>query len=980
MSPTEHQQPSLPNTTSSGETVSPDALAQHRLFLQNVVQPALISSSPDKPAGTVKGLKLRKIDREEWQLQGTIPLLELPVWFEKQMNDYTVKEYVDRPSIRLEGVDLAADDTRDLRARHFWAKQGKDISDSVWSQLVQQDAPLFRAQYDCARACQRVPESVEMPEATAEGDEESMPTSSPEPAPSKKKKAKSKSKSGKCSVQLHVEISAGDLSVAKIWQKGGHKDADPRMLQWSRRLHLGAVILSRREGATAGQIRKSLTARLQDNTSPDPVPKHRHPKKSDIDNIMPAARQYQHYAKNAFAALDLYAKTHANQVFLYQAFHAGDTKQAASKLMCGMTNEFALSSALLHAAQRGIFMDATWRGMNHNYAPVTFLLGVDENLHATPFAVLLSQDVQATSLTQLLTSWMTCLRAHSRRILAGLKPHNRTETEIAVIEASAMALLDSQWTPAFVMIDKDNAERNASKKAFPQTESGNTGKTKKKAPAKKKMVPAEAHSSILKAFRFTQRCRSAAEFPLAQAAFESAIQRICDEYEIDDMCSLICGYFSENFWSPLWRDCVTDIGLPAGAVRDGILNTNNYAESIIKTFKSQFLGMRKNKRIDTLVIIICDVFFPYYEQWKDDRIRHAKSYVATTESGYNIWCNGQVKRSKIGNGFDVDLLNPEAKNKRYLVTWPSTPSCSCSAYGQTGKMCSHMWAARLFHDNGAFVEWTESTVARLGDKALKLDQLTSDRGIELDQDRTEINDLFHSQVQSWISNGVQLAQQPGFVGHSTQVTGQEELPTQLSQPHPSSIHKALEPANHQFTPIIQDTGGRRQSQSPIRPGPRKRTYSVLRSHVATGHTSPAPKTSPIAVQKKRGRIMSPTEQLPPVTQASLEPHRAPQMVPAMNTNKAAELDDEEALFLAGIDHLLSNFSTWTDPNYQLVLDEAEIIAEMLGQISTTLGFQTVVFAVSSLSEEPMMRKLDLNACRSHTDVLVGILEYLIVID
>ncbi|KAG9125966.1 hypothetical protein FRC07_005414, partial [Ceratobasidium sp. 392] len=88
--------------------------------------------------------------------------------------------------------------------------------------------------------------------------------------------------------------------------------------------------------------------------------------------------------KNAFAASDLYAKTHANQVFRYQAFHAGDAKQTASKLMCGMTNEFALSSALLHAAQRGIFMDATWRGMNHNYAPVTFLLGVDENTHATP--------------------------------------------------------------------------------------------------------------------------------------------------------------------------------------------------------------------------------------------------------------------------------------------------------------------------------------------------------------------------------------------------------------------------------------------------------------------------------------------------------------------------------------------------------------------------------------------------------------------
>ncbi|KAG9116809.1 hypothetical protein FRC07_007441, partial [Ceratobasidium sp. 392] len=202
-----------------------------------------------------------------------------------------------------------------------------------------------------------------------------------------------------------------------------------------------------------------------------------------------------------------------------------------------------------------------------------------------------------------------------------------------------------------------------------------------------------------------------------------------------------------------------------------------------------------------------------------------------------------------------------------------------------------------------------------------------DHGVESDQDRTEINDLFPSKVQSWISNGAQLAQQPGFVGDSSQETSQMGLPTQLSQPRLSSIHQALKPANLEFTPIVKDTGGRRQRLSPIRPGPRKWTYSVLRSHAATGHTSPAPETSPIAFQKKRGRIMSPTELLPPAIQESLEPNPPTKIVPTVPTSKAAALDDEDALFQEGIDHLLSNFSTWTDPHYQLVLDEAEIIAE-----------------------------------------------------
>lgn len=52
--------------------------------------------------------------------------------------------------------------------------------------------------------------------------------------------------------------------------------------------------------------------------------------------------------------------------------------------MCAITDEFCLGSALLYGASNGAFMDATWRGMNQNYAPTTFLLGVDAQGHATP--------------------------------------------------------------------------------------------------------------------------------------------------------------------------------------------------------------------------------------------------------------------------------------------------------------------------------------------------------------------------------------------------------------------------------------------------------------------------------------------------------------------------------------------------------------------------------------------------------------------
>lgn len=82
---------------------------------------------------------------------------------------------------------------------------------------------------------------------------------------------------------------------------------------------------------------------------------------------------------------------------------------------------------------------------------------------------------------------------------------------------------------------------------------------------------------------------------------------------------------------------MTDIGLPEGFTRDKILNTNNFAEAFIKTFKSTMLGMRRNKRVDTLVIILADVMLPYYHIWRDDQIRHAKDHIEVTHNGYTLW-------------------------------------------------------------------------------------------------------------------------------------------------------------------------------------------------------------------------------------------------------------------------------------------------------------------------------------------------------
>jgi hypothetical protein len=93
----------------------------------------------------------------------------------------------------------------------------------------------------------------------------------------------------------------------------------------------------------------------------------------------------------------------------------------------------------------------------------------------------------------------------------------------------------------------------------------------------------------------SQMWRILCEDPLAQLTKSSTILRPigCPKnggvsYSV--FVVSICKYVS-HITSDLW----TDIGLPEGRNRDGILSTNNWTERAFKTFDQIFLGGRANK-------------------------------------------------------------------------------------------------------------------------------------------------------------------------------------------------------------------------------------------------------------------------------------------------------------------------------------------------------------------------------------------------
>lgn len=74
------------------------------------------------------------------------------------MNDYNVKGYLSTPGIMFEWIDMAGDDTKDIRARRFICKRTPSlaVADKQWKRLLEDKAIVWRGQYYCARACQRV--------------------------------------------------------------------------------------------------------------------------------------------------------------------------------------------------------------------------------------------------------------------------------------------------------------------------------------------------------------------------------------------------------------------------------------------------------------------------------------------------------------------------------------------------------------------------------------------------------------------------------------------------------------------------------------------------------------------------------------------------------------------------------------------------------------------------------------------------------
>ncbi|KAJ7681458.1 hypothetical protein B0H14DRAFT_3061807, partial [Mycena olivaceomarginata] len=126
---------------------------------------------------------------------------------------------------------------------------------------------------------------------------------------------------------------------------------------------------------------------------------------------------------------------------------------------------------------------------------------------------------------------------------------------------------------------------------------------------------------LLQAVRELQRCRHISRWHAYTTRFRRRLDVIADGSPTS--AETLWDYFEANWLCEEWRDLWTDMGLPEGSNRDGMLSTNNWTERGFKTFNQIFLGNRTNKSAYRLVLILANEWFQYYQAWPaTKRVNH----------------------------------------------------------------------------------------------------------------------------------------------------------------------------------------------------------------------------------------------------------------------------------------------------------------------------------------------------------------------
>ncbi|EIW66398.1 hypothetical protein TREMEDRAFT_65685 [Tremella mesenterica DSM 1558] len=410
---------------------------------------------------------------------------------------------------------------------------------------------------------------------------------------------------------------------------------------------------------------------------------HRMPKESDFATAIRTALRQDRLDTLPLAAIQVLHSANPSTFLSCEIPHdlvLGGTEEFPTNatFQCVISPKHALQTAIRHAHERGLAMDSSWRNKNAIRCPVTFLTTVNEHNHMVPMA-------------------------EAKALVNGTSEVISEFEDKEIVLSNAILITEDGFWPLMVMIDCDAAERNAAQTVFPGTPVGR-----------------EKTSRFLSALRKCQRCDVEEEWEEVYEEFEADVLELLDGDE--EHWETIRTWLNTQWFSESWRKCIMDYGLPREHTRDGPLSTNNFVEAAFRTFDRVFLQARANKRIDKLLAVIVNIYFPMYLYSPPTSGRCDPDITQEIQKGLEIWQLGQLKHcdseeipsslEPLKETFTIES-GLRKRNAHYCGIKKSSDReyCSCGWFQSRGKRCRGLWALHCLTTCGELEAYEGQTAA-----------------------------------------------------------------------------------------------------------------------------------------------------------------------------------------------------------------------------------------------------------------------------
>ncbi|KAJ7176820.1 hypothetical protein C8R46DRAFT_1346767 [Mycena filopes] len=643
-----------------------------------------------------------KRDPARWTHLATVNTEDVPKWFHEQNNDFDSKDYSDSQVVDLTWFGHPGDSTHDARARKFlvhWSKRAPKES-GARTTLIEKEQPVCRWTYTCAGVHDMAGGGGSGGRETR-GSEDDSDTDTHSSASSATAAPQHRRRWKKCGdeVQLHLEVTAEDLRVVQIWQKGTHDEAAPDQmphLMFSRFLRLQIMDRFRRYGAKVSSVQRDLVDNflLPSSSGAEALPAHRIPTTKQAKGMFSTGRQRTRLDRNPFRATWLMVKRNGPNMYNYTP-HDFEKPDSESKFTVGITDDFSMDSIIdnTRAPNGTLFVDSTHRMRNDNRAATTVLCTADDGQHMMPGAYLISANIQAKTIKEFLVETIQKVEARAAEIVADpSKVQHRDPATRDRILKRCQHIVENGFDCTNINMDKSRSQLNGILDALEELGMHDTylrlcqfhvvqailGFHTDRGPRGIGFaIPTSTKFEMVVLFRILQRCRSYEQWEESKRVFHEGLRVLLDGADQETLAKqaaaedeLVLGrspakpraakpapqprskkakqagrtclqvvqaYFDDNWFVQPWIPMFTDIGLPPEQSRDGTWNTNNWAETAFKQFNAVFLDNKHNKRIDHLAAVILNHHLPFFRFFRTPDRPESKELIQLHHRAEQLW-------------------------------------------------------------------------------------------------------------------------------------------------------------------------------------------------------------------------------------------------------------------------------------------------------------------------------------------------------